>query len=234
MTRNANASDALYAVIGGYRWDRYNLGVASTSPATNNPDVNPMIAALHGKFYQWGRQAAVADAVTSGDGSIASWNTVAATDGAWNSGTTAKPVRTANDPCATGTRVPSLMEFSKLLGNTNQTSTGTWGPTTGTATTTDYSVAKVLTSKKSKDIVLTFPAAGDLILRVFSWIVQVLESIGQVKRLLELITHVISAFTVVDPIILLMLGIRVLVCVVFRIKVYSRLKFQTHFTGCIQ
>ncbi len=49
-------------------------------------------------------------------------------DNVWNSGTIIKLIRTCNDPCTSGTRVPSYMEFDKLVNNTKQTSIGTWVP----------------------------------------------------------------------------------------------------------
>lgn len=160
VTRTANQPDARYAVIGGYRWDRYNLGVANVNPATNNPDAVPSIQALYGNYYQWGRQVPVANAY-SGDGAIAGWNTTPAADGSWNSGTAAAPVKAALDPCGTGDRLPSQAEYTALGNNTRHTSIGTWIPNTGTSTgLSDFTAAHIMTSKKSGDVQLSFPAAG--------------------------------------------------------------------------
>lgn len=161
ITRTATAADARYAVIGGYRWDRYNLGVTDVNPTTNFPDANPSIQALYGNYYQWGRQAAVANAY-SGDGAIAGWNNTGAPDGSWNSGTATAPVKAALDPCGTGDRVPSQAEFTLLGNNTRHTSIGNWTTFTGNNTVglSDFTAAHIMTSKKSSDIKLSFPAAG--------------------------------------------------------------------------
>lgn len=161
VTRSATAADARYAVIAGHRWDRYNLGVTSVSPAINNPDVVPSIQGLYGNYYQWGRPAAVANA-SSGDGAIAGWNTTPAADGSWNSGTATSPVKTALDPCSPGDRVPSQAEFSRLGTYTRHTSIGNWFSAPGSTDVglSDFTAAHIMTSKKSSDIKLSFPAAG--------------------------------------------------------------------------
>ncbi|WP_418359787.1 hypothetical protein [Sphingobacterium detergens] len=160
VTRSATAADARYAVIGGHRWDRYNLGVADVNPATNNPDVNPSVQALYGNYYQWGRQLPVANAY-SGDGAIAGWNTTPAPDGSWNNGTAAAPVKAALDPCGLGDRVPSQAEYTRLGTYTRHTTFGNWIPNTGTSTgLSDFTAAHIMTSRKSSDIKLSFPAAG--------------------------------------------------------------------------
>ncbi|MNH00985.1 hypothetical protein D3C86_1019650 [compost metagenome] len=161
VTRSATAADARYAVIGGHRWDRYNLGVANVNPVTNNPDAVPSVQALYGNYYQWGRQLPVANAY-SGDGAIAGWNTTPAPDGSWNNGTPAVPVKAALDPCATGDRVPSLAEYTRLGNYTRHTSIGNWTTFSGNTTVglSDFTAAHIMTSRKSSDIKLSFPAAG--------------------------------------------------------------------------
>ncbi|HWV68137.1 hypothetical protein, partial [Chitinophaga sp.] len=160
VTRSATAADARYAVIAGYRWDRFNLGVVDVNPATNNPDAVPSVQALYGNYYQWDRQAAVANAY-SGDGAIAGWNTTPAPDGSWNNGTAAAPVKAALDPCGTGDRVPSQAEYTRLGTYTRHTSIGTWIPFSGTSTgLSDFTAAHIMTSRKSSDIKLSFPANG--------------------------------------------------------------------------
>lgn len=161
VTRSATAADARYAVIGGYRWDRYNLGVTNVNPATNNPDASPSVQALYGNYYQWGRQLPVANAY-SGDAAIAGWNTTPAADGSWNSGTATAPVKAALDPCGTGDRIPSSAEFNLLGTRTRHTSIGNWtafGGANGVGLS-DFTAAHIMTSRKSSDIKLSFPAAG--------------------------------------------------------------------------
>lgn len=162
VTRTATAADARYAVIGGHRWDRYNLGVATTSPATNNPDAVPSNQGLYGNYYQWGRQTAVANAY-SGDGAIAGWNTTPAADGVWNNGSATAPLKAALDPCGTGDRLPSQAEFTRLGNYTRHTSIGTWTAFANNGTgpgLSDFTAAHIMTSRKSSDIKLSFPAAG--------------------------------------------------------------------------
>lgn len=162
VTKIATDADARYAVIGGHRWDRYNLGVTAVSPVTNNPDAVPSNQDLYGNYYQWGRQLPVANAY-SGDAAIAGWNTTPAPDGVWNNGTATTPVKAALDPCATGDRLPSQAEYTRLGNYTRHTSIGTWTPFANNGTgpgLSDFTAAHIMTSKKSSDIKLSFPAAA--------------------------------------------------------------------------
>ncbi|WP_312191356.1 hypothetical protein [Sphingobacterium sp.] len=161
VTRTATAADARYAVIGGHRWDRYNLGVTGgVSPATNNPDAIPSNQGLYGNYYQWGIQTPAANAY-SGDAAIAGWNTTPAPDGAWNSGTATAPIKTAADPCGANDRVPTQAEFARLGAYTRHTSIGNWtGFQTTGAGLSDFTAAHIMTSRKSSDIKLSFPAAA--------------------------------------------------------------------------
>jgi hypothetical protein len=160
-TRTANQSDARYAVIGGYRWDRYNLGASSLDPSSGNLN-NAATQALHGNYYQWGQQSVVANAVTSGDGAIAGWNNnVYLPANSWNNGTETSPIKVAaNDPCAAGARIPTITEFQKLKSQTLATQKGTWGDGATLDNLTGYDAAVLLTSKKSSDVNLVFPGAG--------------------------------------------------------------------------
>ncbi|WP_336829570.1 hypothetical protein [Sphingobacterium multivorum] len=162
VTRTASSTDARYAVIGGHRWDRYNLGVTDVNPSTNNPDVLPSNQGLYGNYYQWGIQAPAANAY-SGDGAIAGWNTTPAADGAWNNGTATAPIKAATDPCSTGNRVPSTAEYIRLCTYTRHTVTGTWTAFAGNGSgpgLSDFTAAHIMTSRKSSDIKLSFPANG--------------------------------------------------------------------------
>ncbi len=160
-TRTATAADALYAVIGGYRWDRYNLGASSLNPSSGNL-TNASTQALHGNFYQWGQKAVAANAITSGDGEIPGWNyNVYPPANSWNSGTESLPVKvSANDPCSAGTRIPTRAEFERLSDQTIATQSGTWGDVSTIDNMPGYNAAMIVTSKKSGDINLLFPAAG--------------------------------------------------------------------------
>lgn len=140
------------ARIGGLVWMRHNLGANTAT----DPDKSPSTTDLNGNYYQFGRKAVVAT-VNTAPGAISGWNTTAAADGSWNSGTETSPIKTANDPCPTGYRLPLKAEFQKLMDNTDYSNTGTWA-TSGTQNT--IGAAKVLTSKTNSNVKLTFPANG--------------------------------------------------------------------------
>lgn len=140
--------------IGGQIWMRHNLG-ASTAL---DPDQNPAVVGLHGNFYQWGRNIVVA----AGNANVANnrWNTgTAPANTAWNTGTEDNPKKnTANDPCPAGYRMPTRTEYLKLLDNTTATNIGKWETTDQVRT--NFSAAKVLTSKRKAGIKITLPAQG--------------------------------------------------------------------------
>ena len=121
-------------------WMRHNLG-ANTSL---DPDVP--VQAIHGNYYQWGRPAVVANAST-GSGAIPGWNTANAPDNSWQDA-----VKTANDPCPAGFRIPTRQQFTNLFNNNTASNVGTF-----TLSPTNFGSAKVIGSGANK---LTLPAAG--------------------------------------------------------------------------
>lgn len=139
--------------INGLIWMRHNLG-ANTNL---DPDVDPTSSNLGGNYYQFGRTTVVATPSTQA-GAISNWNTTSAAANAWNSGSVNAPVKTGNDPCPSGFRVPTSLEFQQLIDNTTASNIGgTWG---ADETNRPYGPAKVLTSVRNKNVQLTFPAAG--------------------------------------------------------------------------
>ncbi|MDV3636987.1 hypothetical protein CMU84_17720 [Elizabethkingia anophelis] len=168
VTRNATDSDALYAVIGGYRWDRYNLGINNLNPATNNPDIIANLPNLNGNFYQWGRISGF-DPSTPGfgkNGNFIGWNPneTGVPTNSWNMGSESTPIKNkTNDPCSGGGRIPTKSEWGVLLNRTNASNIGTWADGSDTdVILRDYtSSGKVLASKKSTNIKLTFPMSGN-------------------------------------------------------------------------
>ncbi|CAA7195893.1 fibrobacter succinogenes major paralogous domain-containing protein [Chryseobacterium potabilaquae] len=125
-------------------WATYNLG-ADTSLDPNIP-----VKEIHGNYYQWGRIAVAADTDTP-SGAISGWNTTPAPNDSWNTGTEAAPIKnTANDPCPSGFRVPTITEWQSL-GNNNTVSK------VGTFTTGSFTSAIVFSCGANK---LTLPMAG--------------------------------------------------------------------------
>jgi uncharacterized protein (TIGR02145 family) len=123
----------------------HNLGVANTSadPFTPSWEIN-------GGYWQWGRKE-MAAAGPSGPGSgqtreaeVAGWNKNSAPDGAWKEG-----VRTLNDPCPLGYRVPTKAEWDAVLKHNSARNVGTWE---GSAT--NYNSGKKIGDQ------LFLPAAG--------------------------------------------------------------------------
>ena len=63
-----------------------------------------------------------------------------------------------NDPCPANFRVPTTTEFQDLVSSTVQTNTNDTSWDNGS--TTNYASVKVFTSKRDKNVILSFPAAG--------------------------------------------------------------------------
>ncbi|KUY29871.1 hypothetical protein ATB96_17490 [Elizabethkingia ursingii] len=106
-----------------------NLGATATAANAFNP-----IASNHGLKVQWGRNITGTNGVyyvsqatdQSTSGPLTNWSSTLAADGAWNSGTEANPVKTANDPCPSGYRVPTRTEGQALLANNIIERVGSW------------------------------------------------------------------------------------------------------------
>ena len=116
----------------------YSLQGDGVTPVVN-PDAPQK--ALYGNMYQWGRFAVVANADTP-VGAISGWDATYAPDDAWNTGTAANPVKTAQDPC-----LLQVIEFLLM-----QNGVQYWpilhrsllGPGMETPNPNDYSAAAVL------------------------------------------------------------------------------------------
>lgn len=148
------------ALIGGRYWMRRNLG----APTNVNPDNPPSgnFQSLFGNYYQWGRTGIRATPTT---GSTAADNTLWTTragNGAWNSGSLNSPTKTGNDPCPTGWRVPTRVEFQELINSTTQLQADNNG-TNWAASNTKYTSAKVFRSRRDRNVMLTLPAAGNYV-----------------------------------------------------------------------
>ena len=145
------------ARINGKVWMRYNLGVdTSVNP---DPDLTtPITPGLFGNYYQWGRSLTQANGYTPAP-AVPSWdNTTTPQPNSWNQGTETAPIRTSNDPCPANYRVPTTTEFQDLANSTIQSNVNDISWDAGS--TTNYTSIKVFTSKKDKNVKLSFPAPG--------------------------------------------------------------------------
>ncbi|MCL1668316.1 hypothetical protein M2T82_09615 [Elizabethkingia ursingii] len=139
----------LAARINGKIWMRTNLGATSTTP-------DNLSATTMGNYYQFGRSASIASGTaTTSTNYYGYYDTPV---NAWNSGTETAPVKTTNDPCPTGYRVPTQTELQDLVDATNGSAIGSW-----TASNTNYTAGLVLTSKRNSSIRLTLPVQGQFI-----------------------------------------------------------------------
>ncbi|OPB88868.1 FISUMP domain-containing protein [Elizabethkingia ursingii] len=139
--------------INGFIWMRHNLGV----DVSLDPDKPSQ--ALFGNYYQFGRNTVVADAYSS-SGAISGWNKNMAPNNAWNSGTEINPIKTAQDPCPSGWRVPTYAEMWVLWLNTNYASDPEFLGDVKNMSSTNYNAGIVLKSIHNPAIKVTIPFTG--------------------------------------------------------------------------
>ncbi|MEN5058958.1 FISUMP domain-containing protein [Sphingobacterium kitahiroshimense] len=136
--------------IDGNIWMKHNLG-ADTSI---DPVTAPMSEALHGNYYQWGRDVVIGTGTTR---TPFDWDGSHNPDRyAWNTGRLGAPSeKTATDPCPAGYRVPSREEARELMANSISSTVGD-----RTASPTNYEGATLLTSKRNGNVHMVIPAQG--------------------------------------------------------------------------
>ncbi|SMO72557.1 major paralogous domain-containing protein [Chryseobacterium rhizoplanae] len=120
---------------------------------TQDPDVPSQ--AIMGDYFQWGKRNAVATPYTP-DVAIAGWSTEGAADKAWNSGTETNPLKTVNDPCPSGFRLPTRNEWVQFNSASTSSTIGTWA-TTPTNGPTNFTAAIVFNNNGNT---LTLPVSG--------------------------------------------------------------------------
>ncbi|MDV3874518.1 hypothetical protein CMU01_00570 [Elizabethkingia anophelis] len=138
--------------MNGLIWMRHNLGA--------NYALNPNVPqqSLFGNYYQFGKKAVAASA-TASDASISGWSSTLAPTNSWNSGTDQNPVKTVNDPCPSGWRIPTLAEAAILSRLTTGTTVEYLGDVTRSSST-NYTAAIVIRSRYNPNVQLTIPFSG--------------------------------------------------------------------------
>lgn|GEM_PF-5394208 len=145
----------------GKYWMLHNLGADVTldpNGSVNNP-VTPNIPELRGNYYQWGRITAHTYLNTS----TSNWNMQAEQlSTAWNDGDEENPIKTSNDPCPKGWRVPTFQEIV-LLSDYHSIVTINTYTSFGTGSSSNYywnTGSKAFTSRKNPDVKFHLPASG--------------------------------------------------------------------------
>jgi uncharacterized protein (TIGR02145 family) len=118
----------------------HNLG------ADTSLDPNIAVQGIHGNYYQWGRSTIVANASTPA-GAISGWNMKVAPDGSWSDN-----IKTSNDPCPSGYRVPTLEQWDGVRANNEVTKQGSWADDGNFTTAWSFGIGSTK--------MLTLPAAG--------------------------------------------------------------------------
>ena len=130
---------------------------------------------LNGAYIQWGKRGPNGNWQTAADdgpsgfaaaptsesnpniNDVSSWSTSIAADNAWNAGTETSPVKTSNDPCPSGYRVPTHNEWLSIYNNDTKSNWRIVGSTKWYIGPNEY---KNGTMAEKLDSKLYLPAAG--------------------------------------------------------------------------
>jgi len=149
--------DQAAARINGQIWMLGNVGSNATGQSLemrNNDYVQlENILFQHGDYFQIGNSNAVANKIITRQ-NITDWIKTDNTS-IWSTGTEEKPVKSKNDPCPIGYRVPTNTEFKALMANTLITNYGDIK-----SDPKNFNAGRVLASKSKRDIKLFFPLQG--------------------------------------------------------------------------
>jgi len=156
-SRTVIVQDIPVAIVDGHNGTKltfmaHNLG--------SDYSADPLIPsqAINGSYYKWGEATAVATAYTAA-GNISGWTTTYAPNGSWNAGTEMAPVKTANDPCPPGFRVPTKNEWAIFdYGNAPN---GTTGSMIGTRSNSATNFSHGMVISNFGEAKLLLPAAGE-------------------------------------------------------------------------
>ncbi|MFZ4861579.1 hypothetical protein ACL9RF_05285 [Sphingobacterium sp. Mn56C] len=139
------------AQIDGLIWMRHNLGVDTKL----EPNPKKIDSKWHGNYYQWGQKKPSGNGVANKATFFNPSNNPP--NNTWNAGTEEKPIKTSSDPCPDGYRIPTVLEFERLIKATKTVNLGTFK-----SLNSNFGAAKLFVSKTDKQIYLTFPIQGFL------------------------------------------------------------------------
>ncbi len=157
--------------VSATKWKEFMCHNLGANQNLDPHDMNqPNAWGLNGSYIQWGKHhdmwaaandgpagfAAAPTASNANPDNITGWDTSPfADDNAWNNGTDFAPIKTANDPCPMGYRIPTRTEWQGVIANNEISRSGNW-----VISNTNYGSAIHFGPQSSLAKLLTLPAAG--------------------------------------------------------------------------